>query len=191
MKKAIILIVTLVVLVGALYQCSNAKTRSSKEEIMPQKNVLVAFYSYSGNTKTTAEKIQKLTGGDILEIVPTKPYPTGYNDVVELAKVEKAQNVMPEIKPIDKDLSKYDVIFVGTPVWWYTMASPVKTFLANNNFDGKIIVPFCTHGGGGASATFTDMKKLAPKADFRNGFSAYGNTADEKALTDWIKSSNL
>lgn len=191
MKKAIILIVTLVVLVGALYQCSNAKTGSSKEEIMPQKNVLVAFYSYSGNTKTTAEKIQKLTGGDILEIVPTKPYPTGYNDVVELAKVEKAQNVMPEIKPIDKDLSKYDVIFVGTPVWWYTMASPVKTFLAKNNFDGKIIVPFCTHGGGGASATFTDMKKLAPKADFRNGFSAYGNTADEKALTDWIKSSNL
>lgn len=192
MKKIIILLVAILVFAGALYQCSNAKTSSfDKEEIMSQKKVLVAYYSYSGNTKTVAEKIQKLTGGDIVEIVPVKPYPTGYNEVVELAKNEKNQNIRPEIKPIDKNISDYDVIFLGTPVWWYTMASPVKTFLANNKFDGKIIAPFCTHGGGGASSTYTDMKNLAPKAEFKPGFTSYGNTADEKMVADWIKNLNL
>lgn len=192
MKKIIILLVAILVFAGALYQCSNAKTSSfDKEEIMSQKKVLVAYYSYSGNTKTVAEKIQKLTGGDIVEIVPVKPYPTGYNEVVELAKNEKNQNIRPEIKPIDKNISDYDVIFLGTPVWWYTMASPVKTFLANNKFDGKIIAPFCTHGGGGASSTYTDMKNLAPKAEFKIGFTSYGNTADEKMVADWIKNLNL
>lgn len=192
MKKIIILLVAISVFAGALYQCSNAKTSSfDKEEIMSQKKVLVAYYSYSGNTKTVAEKIQKLTGGDIVEIVPVKPYPTGYNEVVELAKNEKNQNIRPEIKPIDKNISDYDVIFLGTPVWWYTMASPVKTFLANNKFDGKIIASFCTHGGGGASSTYTDMKNLAPKAEFKAGFTSYGNTADEKMVADWIKNLNL
>lgn len=192
MKKIIILLVAILVFAGALYQCSNAKTSSfDKEKIMSQKKVLVAYYSYSGNTKTVAEKIQKLTGGDIVEIVPVKPYPTGYNEVVELAKNEKNQNIRPEIKPIDKNISDYDVIFLGTPVWWYTMASPVKTFLANNKFDGKIIAPFCTHGGGGASSAYTDMKNLAPKAEFKTGFTSYGNTADEKMVADWIKNLNL
>lgn len=154
-------------------------------------NVLITYYSYSGNTKAIAEKIQKLTGGDIAEIIPVKAYPTGYNEVVALAKTEKEQNIMPEINPMEKDVKDYDVIYVGTPVWWYTMASPVKTFIAKNNFDGKNIVPFCTHGGGGASATFTDMKKLAPKADVKVGFSTYERTANEKETENWIKSLNL
>lgn len=158
---------------------------------MTDKNILVAYYSYSGNTKVVAEKIKKITGGNIVEIIPVNPYPTGYNEVVQLAKTEKENNVLPAIKPIDKDVSKYDVIFVGTPVWWYTMASPVKTFIANNKFDGKVIVPFCTHGGGGESETFTDIKKFAPKATVKTGFSTYEGTANDKNTEEWIKSLNL
>lgn len=174
-----------------LYQYSKVEAKKAEEKIMTDKNILVAYYSYSGNTKVVAEKIKKITGGNIVEIIPVKPYPTGYNEVVQLAKTEKENNVLPAIKPIDKDVSKYDVIFVGTPVWWYTMASPVKTFIANNNFDGKVIVPFCTHGGGGESATFTDIKKFAPKATLKTGFSTYERTANDKNTEEWIKSLNL
>lgn len=190
MKKilSVFIVAILIVLIG-LYQYSKVEAKKSEAEMTH--NILITYYSYSGNTKAVAEKIQKLTGGDIAEIVPVKPYPTGYNDVVSLAKTEKEQNIMPEIKPLNKDVKDYDVIFVGTPVWWYTMASPVKTFLANNNFEGKIIVPFCTHGGGGESATFTDMKKLAPKAEIKNGYSTYERTANEKDAEKWIKSLDL
>lgn len=154
---------------------------------MTEKKVLIAYYSLSGNTKAVAEKIQKITGGDIFEIEPVKPYPTEYNAVVELAKQEKATEATPDIKG-SVDVSKYDVIFVGTPVWWYTMATPVRTFVSKNDFSGKVIAPFCTHGGGGASATFSDIKKYAPVAEVLEGFSTYENSADEKSTLNWINS---
>ena len=66
------------------------------------------------------------------------------------------------------------------------MAGPVKTFIANNNFDGKIIAPFCTHGGGGASATYTDMQKLAPNATVTEGFTSYEHSAKTEDVKKWI-----
>lgn len=153
--------------------------------------IIITYYSHSGNTKYLAEQIQKEIGGEIEEIIPVNPYPNDYNEVVEIAKIEKAQNIMPELTPFSKNLSDYDTIFVGTPVWWYTMSSPVRTFLAKNNFEGKTIVPFCTHGGGGASSTYTDMKTYAPNADVKTGFTMYERTIDEKALKNWLNSLNL
>ena len=83
---------------------------------------------------------------------------------------------------------QYDVIILGTPVWWYTMASPVKTFLKENNTSGKTIIPFCTHGGGGASSTFTDMAKLAPEAKVLEGFEVYerGDNKTDEQITEWL-----
>lgn len=181
-----ILAVIFIVFIG-FNHISPAKTQKTQENIMTNKKVLVAYFSYSGNTKAVAEKIQKLTGGDILEIILENPYPTGYNEVVAQAKKEKAENFMPELKTETQDLSKYDMIFVGTPVWWYTMAAPVKTFLTKNNFEGKVIAPFCTHGGGGASSTYSDMQKLAPQAIILDGYTSYEKTADEKSIENWIK----
>ena len=111
---------------------------------MSDKKILIAYYSHSGNTKEAAEKIQSLTGADLFEIKPANEYPKDYNAVVNQAKQEKADDVRPELVSLG-NVKAYDILFIGTPVWWYTMASPVKTFLAENNFDGKIIVPFCTH----------------------------------------------
>ncbi|MBO7672517.1 NAD(P)H-dependent oxidoreductase [bacterium] len=153
---------------------------------MADKKVLIAYYSHSGNTKSVAEKIQQLTGGDMFEIKPVKAYPANYNDVVNLAQTEKAQNFKPEL--IDNgDISAYDTIFVGTPVWWYTFSSPVRTFLVAHDFAGKTIMPFCTHGGGGASATYTDMQKLCPNATVKNGFTSFEDSAQLKDIEDWLK----
>lgn len=187
MKQLLVILVVIFVVFISINHISPAKTQKTQENVMTNKKVLVTYFSYSGNTKAVAEKIQKLTGGDILEIIPKNSYPTGYNDVVEQAKKEKAENFMPELTTETQDLSKYDVIFVGTPVWWYTMAAPVKTFIAKNDFDGKIIAPFCTHGGGGASATYSDIQKLAPQAKVLAGYTSYEKTADENTIADWIK----
>ena len=192
MKRVLsILVVAMLIASLGLYQYSKVEAKKTEENIMTDKKILIAYYSHSGNTKAVAEKIKSVTGGDIVEIIPEKPYPNGYNELVELAKVEKTNNVMPAIKPIGKNVAEYDVVFVGTPVWWYTMASPVKTFISENNFDGKVIAPFCTHGGGGESATFTDMQKLAPKATVKSGLSTYEKTASDKNVADWVKSLNL
>lgn len=155
---------------------------------MGGKKVLVAYYSYSGNTKAVAEKIQKFTGGDIFEIKPAKAYPANYNDVVNLAQTEKAQDAKPELMD-NGNTEGYEIIFLGTPVWWYTMASPVRTFLSVNKFDGKTILPFCTHGGGGESSTYTDMQKLAPGAKFTAGYTSYERSAKDADIKKWINES--
>ena len=147
---------------------------------------LILYYSYGGNTKKVAEMIQKEIGGDMEEIHTVKPYIGSYNSVVEQGKREVDSGFMPEIKAIQSDLSNYDKVILGTPVWWYTMASPVKTFLSENDFSGKIIVPFCTHGGGGASATYSDMQKLAKGAVVKEGYTSYENSAKESEIRAWI-----
>lgn len=152
---------------------------------MSDKKILIAYYSLSGNTKAVAEKIQNLTGGTLYEIVPQKPYPSDYNTVVEVAKQEKQNGVYPELKS-SVDVTNYDVIYVGTPVWWYTMAGPVKTFLKTNDFSGKVIAPFCTHGGGGASKTYTDIAEYATGAEIREGLTTYEHTASEADVKNWI-----
>lgn len=152
-------------------------------------NILIVFYSYSGNTREIAKEIQKQTNADVFEIQTVEPYPEDYNSVVELAKKEKNNNFKPALKNKVENLQKYDIICMGTPVWWYTMAPPVKTFIDENNLEGKIILPFCTHGGGGESSTFTDMQKLIPNAKFLKGISIYerGSLATHKEIEHWLE----
>lgn len=157
---------------------------------MIDKKILVAYYSYSGNTKAAALKIQNFTGGDIFEIKTRKEYPKEYNAAVSQAKYEKANDVRPELAD-NADVKNYDIIFAGTPVWWYTLSPAVKTFLTTNNFDGKTIVPFCTHGGGGASETYTDIQKLVPSAKVTEGYTSYENSANDSEISNWINTLNL
>ena len=97
------------------------------------------------------------------------------------------KGIHPPIK--NKDISSYDVIFVGTPAWWYTMAPPVMTFLAENNFEGKTIIPFITHGGGGAYTIAADMGKLAKGAKVLTPFVVYerGDSNTAQKITEWLK----
>jgi len=157
---------------------------------MTDKKILIAYYSHSGHTKAAAQLVKEVTGGDMFEIQPVNKYPDGYNEVVAQAKIEKANDTRPEL--VDNgNVSGYDVIFVGTPVWWYTLAPVVKTFLANNDFAGKTIVPFCTHGGGGASSTYSDMQKLAPAARVLEGYTSYESSANLNEVKSWINGLKL
>ena len=188
--KKIALITAGILVIGAAGYLFLNQMSVGKEIDMGDKKVLIAYYSYSGNTEKVAEKIQNITKGDIFEIVPKKAYSKNYDEVVALAQEEKQKDVRPEL--VDNgNVKDYDIIFVGTPVWWYTMASPVRTFLSKNNFTGKTIVPFCTHGGGGASSTYTDMQKLAKDAKVTEGYTSYENSAKDSEITAWINKLKL
>lgn len=108
---------------------------------------IVLYYSYSGNTRGIAEFIQKELNCDIAEIDPVKPYSNVFNEVVNSSKIELESGPLPDIKPLGVDLSSYDTIILGTPVWWYTAASPIMTLIKSADFSGKKVYPFTTHEG--------------------------------------------
>ena len=111
------------------------------------KKVLVAYFSHSGNTRAVAERIAAATGADLFEIVPQKPYPAEYRAVVNQARREIAADYRPALKTDLPDAGRYDVIYIGSPCWWSTVAPPVATFLAAHDFTGKTLIPFMTHEG--------------------------------------------
>lgn len=110
--------------------------------------MLIVYYSVSnGNTKQIAEWLQKSVSADIVQIETVTPYSGSYNDIVNQGKREVNQGFQPAIKPLSVNPTVYDVIAVGTPTWWYTMAPAVLTFLNSYDWQGKTIIPFQTHGG--------------------------------------------
>lgn len=148
-------------------------------------------YIEKGNTKILAEMIAERTHGDLFEIKTVKPYPKEYRPATEAAKQEKEENARPEIVGELPDLSKYDVVFLGYPIWWSDMPMPVYTFLDRENFAGKIILPFCTHEGSGLSDTQRSIADVT-KADVREGFALQGHIAQKlpeearTALYEWM-----
>jgi flavodoxin len=168
---------------------SSAPSTAGGLDSLKGKKVLVAYFSYSGNTRKLATTIHDKVGGDMFEIVPAKAYPSSYDSCVELAKQEKAEKVRPALKNKVSNLSQYDVIFLGFPVWWYTLPMPVYTFLEGQDFSGKVIVPFMTHGGGGQYNCFSDVAKAAPKAKVLDGLCVSGGMAGSAGsdVDNWLK----
>jgi flavodoxin len=111
------------------------------------RKILIAFYSWSGNTRFAAEQIQKAVGGTLFEIRPKKAYPEDYGECVAAARKECPAGFRPELAALP-DVEKYDTVFVGSPDWCSTIAPPVRTFLTSCSLAGKTVVPFFTHGGG-------------------------------------------
>lgn len=147
---------------------------------------LVLFYSYGGNTRGIAEMIQGITGGDIAEIETVKPYVGDYNTVVEQGKQEVDSGFMPEIKPLGVDLSAYDTIVLGTPVWWYTFAPAMKTFIHKSDLSGKTIYPFATNGGW-IGHTFKDFEKGCVGADVKKGINIKFSNSSLRTPEEEIK----
>ena len=130
------------------------------------KKLLIVYYSWScGNTERIAKALQSVAGGDLVKLDTAVPYAGSYNDVVDQGQREVNAGFEPELKPLSVNVADYDVIAVGTPTWWYTMAPAVKTFLHGQDFSGKTVVPFMTNGGW-PGHVIKDMKAACPGADF-------------------------
>lgn len=155
--------------------------------------MLVVYYSWSnGNTKKIAEELARAKKADLARIDTVKPYEGSYNDIVNQGQQEVERGYKPAIKPLEKNLADYDVIAVGTPTWWYTMAPAVKTFLEDNDFSGKTVIPFMTNGGW-PGHVIKDMTKAAKGAKVEHAmeirFDSNGGDkqmTSQKEVDDWI-----
>lgn len=152
----------------------------------PKKDkVLVLYYSQTGNTKAVAEEFAKQLKADIDEIEALYPYDGDFQATIERCIEEKELDSLPYIKPIKADLSKYNVIFIGYPVWFGTYAPPIATFLANNDLSGKKIVPFCTFGSGGLESSRKDIFDAQPDASIMSGYGVRAARMDK--MKDEVK----
>ena len=155
--------------------------------------VLVVYYSWGGNTRVVAEKIKTQLGADLVEIVPETAYPTDYSECVAQARKETKEDFKPAIKTKVENMKDYDVILVGTPNWCSTIAPPLATFLTENNFEGKTVALFVTHGGGGLSRCENDMRKLTGNAKFlKSGvFRGEKVASSDDDIAKWLKDISL
>ncbi|HPU43794.1 MAG TPA: flavodoxin [Dictyoglomaceae bacterium] len=157
------------------------------------KQILIAYFTWSGNTHKIANLIHKEVDGTIFEIQPEVPYPNSYNVVVEQAKKEIRAGYKPPLKTKVDNIELYDTIFLGSPDWWSTIAPPVATFLSEYDLSGKTIIPFCSHGGGGQERIFSDISKLCPKSKILEGFVVYGSGGGDlqAKISSWLHKLNI
>lgn len=161
--------------------------------VAAEKKVLVAYFSHTGTTEKVALEIQRQTGGDLFIIETVQNYSTNHKELTGYAKKELEANGRPRLKATIPNLEAYDVVFVGYPIWWYTLPMPLFTFFESHNFSGKTIIPFATHAGSRMSGTEETIRKLHPQANVHNGFAVSRNiirnnpeTGAVKPVTDWL-----
>ena len=155
------------------------------------KKSLVLFYSWSGNTRHIAQIIAEKTEADLRELRPETPYSQNYNAVLSQAKQEIQQKQYPALRPIDMDWNAYDVVYLGTPNWWSSIAPPVSSFLHEVMPTDKTIIPFCTHGGGGEGHIARDMRSYCIGCDVLPLLSIQGDGGKraEAQVEQWLKHS--
>ena len=164
------------------------------------KNSIVIYFSHAGdnysvgnikvgNTKIVADYITELTGAAQYEIVTHKYDGMAYTPLTQLAKEEANNGELPPYEGSAPDLSGYDTVFIGGPVWWGTYPQVMFTLFKDINLDGKTVYPFTTHEGSGLANCVSDIKKAFPKANVQKGFAIYGHEVrTEKAKVEkWIK----
>ena len=149
----------------------------------------VIYYSYRGNTKSIVDMIQKKIDADVLRIETVVPYGSNYNQVVNQGQDEVNRGYCPKIKPVDVNLAQYDTIILGTPVWWYTFAPAMHTFLKSQDWKGKTVYPFATNGGW-IGHTFEDFQSACQGADVKKGmnirFDETTLRTSKKDIEKWI-----
>jgi formylglycine-generating enzyme required for sulfatase activity/flavodoxin len=168
-------------------------TSSEVEKTESSGKMLIAYFSWSGNTQGVAEEIQRQTGADIFEIVPIPAYSDDYNTVLMEAQRDQHEQARPAITNPPQSIDEYDVILLGYPNWWASIPMPIATFLESYDFSGKTILPFCSHGGGRFGQSLTAIAKLAPQAVIAPGLSVHysGGTSLPNDVRAWLESQGI
>ena len=155
--------------------------------------ILIAYFSWSGNTRGIAREIQAQTGADLFEITPVQPYSSNYNTVLMQAQEDQHRQARPELSGHVPNMDEYDVILLGYPNWWASIPMPVASFLEEYDFSGKTIIPFCSHGGGRFGQSLTAIAKLVPDAVMGEGLSVHysGGSSLQGDVAAWLKTNGI
>ncbi|NLM05421.1 MAG: flavodoxin [Tissierellia bacterium] len=148
--------------------------------------ILIVFYSYSGITRGLAEDIALITGGELRELKPEKPYSFSYNTAVKEVRGEIERGHCRKLSEGLESVDDADLIFVGSPNWLKTFAPPVLTFLRTVTLKGKIIIPFCTHGGGGFGKMIEDFQRECKDSIIKEGIALEGDYSFDE-LQEWLE----
>lgn len=150
---------------------------------------LVVYFSCTGNTEEVANKIANVTGSDVYKIEALNPYTSDdlnyNNDNCRANKEQNDDTARPEIKGTIDNLSDYDTIFIGYPIWWGNAPKIIYTFMESYDFSGKTIIPFCTSGSSGIATSENTIKSLAPNADFIDG-KRFNSSVTEETIKEWL-----
>ena len=195
MKKVMTLLTMLMIIVASCTAAENEEPQLGSEgngEYFDGKKVLVAYFSWGGTTRRMAEAIQEVTNGDIFEIEPVVPYPTSYTPCTEVALEERDNDARPAIKDQVADWDKYDIVFIGCPVWWHTAPMIISTFAESYDFAGKTVIPFCTYASTFRDETLAKIIDLTSSAEHLEGLGTTGSTSGVKAWiegisAEWVK----
>ena len=208
MKRIITAVLVLLMVTSCNAQNNNVETlratsmkndKSQKQNNMSKS--IVIFFSHAGdnysvgnievgNTKIVADYITEIKGADQFEIVTHKYDGMAYMPLIELAKEEANKGELPPYEGTAPDLSQYDTVFIGGPVWWGTYPQVMFTLFKDINLDGKTVIPFTTHEGSGLASCASDVKKAFPKAKVTGEFSIYGHEVrtGKAKVEKWLKS---
>ena len=188
MKKKTIIISSLIIIlfiVGiVLFLSKKEEQESKKENNDVMKNSVVLYFSATGTTKKIAERIASKSGSDIIEIIPKIEYTSddlNYNSDCRANREQNDSSARPEIKNTF-DISKYDVIYLGYPIWWGTNPKIILTLLDTHDFTGKTIIPFCTSGSTGISGSVNDLRNYNSKLNIKDGKRFTTSDSDEEII---------
>lgn len=140
---------------------------------------LVIYFSVFGSTKQFAEMVHDIVGGDIKELKPIRPYEKEYKPLLAFSKQEVDNGILTPFEELNIDISDYDNIFVGYPMWWYTYPPILKNFFKKYDMTGKIIIPFNTHEGSGNGGTYQMIRNDVPEAKVLDGLAIRGGSMNE------------
>jgi len=209
MRRIALFAAAALMLLGCNAQNKQNKTNAITQSNNNTMNKIVIFFSHAGdnynvgnievgNTKIVADYISELTGADQYEIVTHKYDGMAYMPLIDLAKKEAAAGELPPYEGKAPDLSQYDTVFIGGPVWWGTYPQVMFTLFKDiccgvgsaDNLDGKTVIPFTPHEGSGLANCVSDVKKAFPKAKVTAGWSIYGHEVrgGKAKVEKWIES---
>ena len=146
-------------------------------------------YIDKGNTEVIAEYISELTNADLFKVERKEPYSKNYMACIKEAQDEQRRGELPELVNNLDDISDYDVIYIGGPIYWGTFPQPMFTELKRLDFKNKIIMPFSTHEGSGLASIVKDIKQYAQNAEIKQGLAITGSTVNKSKhiVENWIK----
>ena len=186
---------------GCNAQSKQENTNPIKQSNSNTMNKIVIFFSHAGdnysvgnieigNTKIVADYISEITGADQYEIVTHKYDGMAYTPLINLAQEEANKGELPPYEGAAPDLSKYDTVFIGGPVWWGTYPQVMFTLFKDIDLTGKTVIPFTTHEGSGLANCVSDVKKAFPKATVTKGFSIFGHEVrtGKAKVEKWLSS---
>ena len=179
----------LIFVLAMLLFCLSTAAAFAEQSPVEERDVLVVYFSATGTTKGVAEKIAKLTGADIYEIVPSQPYSAAdlnWNDKNSRTSLETNDPACrPEIAGEDPDLKGYSTIYIGYPIWWGDIPRIMSTFVEKYDFDEITMIPFCTSGGSGVGRSDDNLKEQAGSGEWVEGTRLNGNISEDD-LQKWI-----